>query len=1563
MLSTTTGGASQSPTTTATTTDAASTTSAAAVGVAATIGAKTTTTTVKVKSEPFSTLLPENATNQNQAMSDETGATAKSNTNNNNNNTNNNNSNNGNNNNSNNNSNKNPTNSNTSGPSVTPTDSRQNSSSSLNSPTNISNNSSNNASEHSSTNSNSSNNSNAESDLHQQEQDLLKKKNQKAGSTSIKEEDGGSSKLSSSGGNSSLEKGQGGQSQIGAAGNNPNINPNSNPNTKVSSVSGCGAVVSTVASVKDEPADLLSSLVNMKKEENFSPNMSPVGFGSIGGGGSSNAIDRAETPVKMELEKQPASVIDDIVGLDAERCMNETPTVTNHSNAACANNLGVSIGIGINVASPGVANNFMGNSSSSSNNNSGNNVGTCLDYMQQQNHIFVFSTQLANNGAESVLSGQFQTIIAYHCTQPATKSFLEDFFMKNPMKMNKLQRQNSLGMGICNNMSVAQNWPAASPNNNLNLNPNTNPNLTKMLQPPTQKSKTNHFNNPTDKRNAFIEATPNEVSVNESDLMCWETGNANPANRNSLETDGNDLGKCNSSSNNNNSNINNNSSSSNHSNNHDLSQDNNIISLQGVKVPDENLTPQQRQHREEQMAKLKKINQILFPENDKLPNDAAAAAAAAANMANIMMSGAGGAAAASAGQMRQLQLQQQLQHQAAAVAAAAQKTQENVHLTGENEVLLPSDVIAEMCGTKNSNSNNNNNNNNMTAASTTGTTTAGNVNMNLMSNNSPELIANFNNSNCVLNMDKEENALTPMEWTKIQQQFFEERLKVGKTVTACRGMPGPGPPSAGAAIAPPTTSSATASNPNPNMRNINVQGPPPPYHPTQRSASVPIATQSPNPSSPNNLSLPSPRTASAALGLPSNSPSMVELPTTSGAVAATASSSASSKSCFPNDCGSPSNRHHRGNNNNLLNHHLNSNPSTPLAHLSPKELDTFGANSTADLKITRPTSQRPRSPGNGNNNPNSNAGNHLLDASNLDARLPNSSPGLNFNAHAHLQGNPNTAMNHQYKGPNGNPMDVNRQNCGPVGPVVGGPPVQFGRRSDNMPLNPNSGVNRPPPNKMAQNFDPISSLAQMSQQLTSCVSGVGGNPAGGMNMMGPGPIDMNSMDHGGMMPNLDAAMEHMNNAPNNCHPINPLLNSMGQRMLNPKMGAGLPAGFSPLANGVVREGSGPVPGTGFHGILASPGPRMMGRMPVNFGPNFNPNIQVKASTPNTIQYMPVRPQNNNQNNNGNNNPNNNNNGNINNNGNVRMAPSLEFLQRYANPQMAGPHHDAAAAMMLGPGPGPGPGPGGPMNMSSPNEQQQQQQQQQKMNNGMNFFQNCNQLPGLDDDVSHELSLGAAAMVRGMRPHGMRQHGGLGIRMQGPGPGPGGNNLLNRQQQAQFSGGSVDGLDCSDPNVMFNNGAGSCNSSPPMFAQAAGPGQVSGPGQGPGPMSKPQHLKPMPGGGMCQVPVAPNVGMQGLAPGQLQQLQQPHPNVMGLPNNNNNNNNSNSNSNLGGNSGVGVNFVGPSSNDLKYAQQYHSFQQQLYATNTRSQQQQQQGGNNMIAMPPNLSPNPAFFVNK
>ena len=39
-----------------------------------------------------------------------------------------------------------------------------------------------------------------------------------------------------------------------------------------------------------------------------------------------------------------------------------------------------------------------------------------------------------------------------------------------------------------------------------------------------------------------------------------------------------------------------------------------VPSLQGVKVPDENLTPQQRQHREVQLATIRKMQMMLFPE-------------------------------------------------------------------------------------------------------------------------------------------------------------------------------------------------------------------------------------------------------------------------------------------------------------------------------------------------------------------------------------------------------------------------------------------------------------------------------------------------------------------------------------------------------------------------------------------------------------------------------------------------------------------------------------------------------------------------------------------------------------------------------------------------------------------------------------------------------------------------------------------------------------------------------------------------------------------------------------
>lgn len=45
--------------------------------------------------------------------------------------------------------------------------------------------------------------------------------------------------------------------------------------------------------------------------------------------------------------------------------------------------------------------------------------------VQQQSEIFVFTTQLANEAAQAVQSGQYKNILSYHMDQPSTKSFLQ----------------------------------------------------------------------------------------------------------------------------------------------------------------------------------------------------------------------------------------------------------------------------------------------------------------------------------------------------------------------------------------------------------------------------------------------------------------------------------------------------------------------------------------------------------------------------------------------------------------------------------------------------------------------------------------------------------------------------------------------------------------------------------------------------------------------------------------------------------------------------------------------------------------------------------------------------------------------------------------------------------------------------------------------------------------------------------------------------------------------------------------------------------------------------------
>lgn len=97
--------------------------------------------------------------------------------------------------------------------------------------------------------------------------------------------------------------------------------------------------------------------------------------------------------------------------------------------------------------------------------------------------------------------------------------------------------------------------------------------------------------------------------------------------------------------------------------------------------------------------------------------------------------------------------------------------------------------------------------------------------------------------------------MAQLDWHKLQSQFFEERK--GRSQTNM--VPSHNVPSMVSRVGPGT--------------GPRLQGPPPPYHQTPRSASVPIALQSPSPASPNNptsnLSLPSPR-ASSALNSPAD---------------------------------------------------------------------------------------------------------------------------------------------------------------------------------------------------------------------------------------------------------------------------------------------------------------------------------------------------------------------------------------------------------------------------------------------------------------------------------------------------------------------------------------------------------------------------------------------------------------------------------------------------------------------------------------------------------------------
>ncbi|KAF5274544.1 hypothetical protein FQA39_LY07156 [Lamprigera yunnana] len=972
-----------------------------------------------------------------------------------------------------------------------------------------------------------------------------------------------------------------------------------------------------------------------------------------------------------------------------------------------------------------------------------------VQYMQQQSQIFVFSTMLANTGAEEVMQGRYPSIIAYHCAQPGTKKYLE----KNPLKVNQFNRQSAQWL---NNLAMIKNKGCTR-----------SPGLIPKGQPPLDS-----FLGP--------DSLDDMVGLSESDLP-WDQKNSHHLDglesvSNGLPDVGPDMDSC------------------------SPSLANMQPSLQGVKVPDENLTPQQRQHREEQLATIRKMQQMLFPENQSVE--------------------------------------------------------------GGESPELPHNVLGGNPG-------------------------------------------NIHASSGPLPMSAQ------IEWQKLQQQFYEDRTKlkhdgrqgVPTSIPPSGIIVSSGPPGSSCVGGPPLLRSTPGQSPR-------LQGPPPPYHQTQRSASVPAALQSPNPGSPNNptsnLSLPSPR-ASSALNSPAEpnrsftltrhmstgqSPTSQESPTAPRRIPSnpgTPVSSHLSPSVAPSST-EPSGGHQSSDGMfgrtlqsmaqqkqlgttihsqttsakepNLMPvpspqqiQYLNTfegqeliiqkQPNTSLKEgnvISPPTLPSTMDNTfpgTTDIPSTRvsgsntPTSvdigRFPSTPGvalegcrfqiPSPHTPTASTGekSQRIGPTSSSGLSPQTGTGPTSDS---LKGDlfptPSPHMMDVHRFPGANTSPVPKLGGGFVNVSPSGKPSSLDMssygcpRADNVPLNPNC-TSAMSGNPKVSHFDPISSLAQMSQQLTNSVASSLNGGQGG-SMMNFGSPSMHMMDMGG------------------CHSLADLEQGPGS-MLGLQM-QGPPHGFHPNSPmGPIRSLSPKLPGAFPNHI---PMPRMMGRPP---GPNpYNgANVQVKPNAPNTIQYMPAKSQ-------------------LGSTPSPRGPPSLDFLQRFANPlsnlESKMPTQNLQYFPNCGPGGAQMQGPVVPSHMAH-------------MDGPMGPDGSMGpMMPG-------SIGNGSGAMMGGNM--GITGPGGMLPLMRGPMRPPG----MMRMPQMGFNGPPSGG-----PEGIFNPGPNMNNPNAQMF--------VSGPKGSPMGLGAPDASQPLP----------PSMGQS--------------------------------------NSFKNAHFVGPTTADPNYAQQFHNFQQQLYATCTRSQ---------------------------
>ncbi|XP_073844373.1 protein BCL9 homolog [Musca autumnalis] len=1027
-------------------------------------------------------------------------------------------------------------------------------------------------------------------------------------------------------GNSSMRDGTSGD--IDTLGNNSNVagsgsSPNARkPLTKQNSLS-----KTKHQNIATPPSKIIRDEHEIKKEATSSPGSPlPLGFGN--NSGSSNCendergTNKTTNPSPLPVEKN--STFHSRIGselLDHEHPTSASRTIPGSSiTSANIDTCGL---LNPNISPRSQVNTFNGNLAKFNcpphqqqmENYGGAGGGVThnsSEYMQQQNHVFVFSTQLANKSAEAVLGGQFPTIIAYHCMQPSTKLLLEDF-LKNPSRTSKLQRQYSLN--LMNAMQAASSCGRGDGGGS---------------QPYWLNDCNNSGKIPHRLRNVVAGGGPNKPNqmwdaMNETgcpisnplDLLAGPNEHFDNAKAAAI------LGAM------------------------KMEDKANMIpSLQGVKVPDENLTPQQRQHREEQLAKLKKMNKFLFPENDGSDFHPATIHGSDAGSTGTVGDMLHNVSASNADKM----YQQTLRNMPGNLGSESTIPPDLMTNNPLDTTTMPSNKHAGL-------SKLNNTNLNMLKGRSVaaGTCDASKEQSNLLIENTSDMPSTFGMDNCLTTETTPETIGGPSnlnmpqdEWNKFQNNPFPDGFKNRTTNLGNSSVSGGGPH--GCQQQNPTLSRSlsmgagpggygmqsrpTTGGPSPNSRNNNAPQPPPYQQSQQRSASVPIATQSPTNINSTNPDMPltSPQGPRPPFG--TSTPPNSDIQSTSGTITnPTLSQATSSQSVMAG------------------------NTLTPPQMSSSREMDSIDNGQ----KLKRSSPQKFKGHGMNELPP---------DTSYMDLKY-NNFP-LNY---------PTCGG-----GGGGNVMGPMRQSMQQM-------PSQFCRRIDNIPLNPN--CNRLSQNKPTNNFDPISSLAQMSQQLTGCgvsLSSMGSGGGGGLldsgDLLLPGRPNDHPLDHcnsnnmsmlgmvGGGGPRSGGHF------PGDMNMLCGGGDAMDHRMLNGKMCVpNMGGNFNPNSMNGMRDNS--LGGCG--GDMMSPNRSLGRRLPPSNFDNFNmssSNVHIRASAPNTIQYMPARSQNMN---------------------NMRVPPNVDFFQRYSNPQMMG---NMGAGHPTGLGVSPG-------DMTNANM--------------MNMFTNCNQM--------------------------------------------------------------------------------------------------------------------------------------------------------------------------------------------------------------------------------------------